>query len=252
MKLVLITAALSLAHLASAQESAKSLFVDPMSGVSFPSSKSASGHRTGNVSAPQTPSSLHNIDLKPVTGLSYWIELQTPSGQLLRVPASRQFKTGERIRIHVESNVDGQLSIMQSEDGGPFAPLFPAKLGMDNHVQHLQDKILPSPTGWFRFDSNPGSIRLLLMVQANGSMIDQTAPNALPAPGNSTVAANNVSERAQQMQAKAEQVQGSKALFVDQGTPEEPVTYAVVDARKSTEVPPGMIAIEMRLTHSNQ
>ena len=44
--------------------------------------------------------------------------------------------------------------------------LFPTRSGADNRVQRLQEKVFPSPNGFFRFDSRPGNIRLLLMIQA--------------------------------------------------------------------------------------
>ncbi len=136
---------------------AKKLFYDPTSGVEV-GGGSASPARTGGggrATATTAPA---------VTGVSYWLELQTPSGQSLRVPSNHLFHNGDRIRLHITSNVDGKLVIMQSQDNSPYELLFPPNESTDNHVTKYRDNVFPR--GFFRFDNNPGQLKILLMVTA--------------------------------------------------------------------------------------
>src|SRR4051794_5289992 len=90
---------LLLPALAQAQAGAKAAFTDRSSDVVVVpvDAKPPSG-------SARTASSAPKLYVPAVTGLMYWIEMRDDRNQLVRVNANRQFKTGERIRLHVTSN----------------------------------------------------------------------------------------------------------------------------------------------------
>ncbi|MDX1982850.1 MAG: DUF4384 domain-containing protein [Bryobacteraceae bacterium] len=251
--------------MAQEQAGAKALFVDPTSGVTIqggapatpPVRATTTRPRAGAAQARSGP-----VKEGTVTGLRYWIELQTEQGQLLRVNSSRVFRSGERIRLHVESNVDGSLVILQSQDNGPFSRLFPTASNPAGRVTKYQDQAFPSKAGWFRFDSKPGDIRLMLMVQADPSGSSapvsvaanqprQSAGQAGPTGDSQPITeARPDRESAEQiearMRAQMASQKGSKALVVEEDGESSTV---VVDTRRASEVPPGAVAVEIRLSH---
>jgi hypothetical protein len=99
-------------------------------------------------------------------GLSYWIELQGAQGRPgTQVANGRVFHSGERIRLHFRSNVEGNIALIQIGSSGTSQFLFPnpgLKL-TDSRLSADQDRILPNDRSWFRFDANPGTERLIVM-----------------------------------------------------------------------------------------
>jgi hypothetical protein len=176
----------------------------------------------------------------------YWIELEAPKGQLLRVAASRAFKTGDRIRIHLISNVNGQLSMLQSQDEGPYVALFPAAGAPTNTVNASEETVLPSKAGWFRFDEKPGKIRLLLMLQGQSPAGPRTGQQMAAAAS----PANNAEIEAQ-IHAQMSKLSGSKALVIeDDSSNPEPASYVVVDRRRDQSVGEA-VATEITLRHES-
>jgi hypothetical protein len=243
-------------YLAQAQAGAKAAFIDRSSDVVVMrvSTQPVSGNQK-KTAAPQ------KLYVPAVTGLMYWIEMRDEKNQLVRVNANRQFKTGERIRLHVTSNVNGALTILQGLNSEPPELLFPPAVGGDNRVEAYKEKIFPSETGFFRFNSKAGNIRLLLMVQATGVPESETpasrptaparpttevtkAPAQRPAPTQVATAA-----RVTDMIAEIKKAQGSKKLEIDD-SPTTAAIYEVVDARKNPSVPPGIIAVEVNLVQT--
>src|SRR4051794_8256270 len=59
-------------------------------------------------------------------GFSYWIELiESPGAAPVRVDARRVFKSGERIRLHVQATSPGVVTLIQIGDSGTSSILFP-------------------------------------------------------------------------------------------------------------------------------
>ncbi|HMC31272.1 MAG TPA: DUF4384 domain-containing protein, partial [Candidatus Angelobacter sp.] len=84
-------------------------------------------------------------------GLKYWVELVQPSSsQILRVSSTRAFHSGERIRLHFESNVDGRISLLQMNLDGSSRLLFPDQRinNADNHIKSSMDMTIPSGNAW--------------------------------------------------------------------------------------------------------
>ena len=266
-RVVLFTVVASCAG-AQSQQGAKALFLDPTSGVAIQSSRPAArpqmAHQAAQPVAGARPEKAANEG--DLTGLMYWFEQLTEQGQILRVSSSRGFKSGDRIRLNVRSNIKGDLTIMQSQNGAPFSLLFPTKESAGNTVQAYQDMAFPSSTGWFRFDQKPGDVRLLVMVRAtspalSGSesrpSLSSSSPASIerrPAPVESARAATNApSPEAvfeSELKRQTERLQGSKALMVEEdSTSNSPASYVVVDRRKDDSVPSGVLALEIILSH---
>jgi hypothetical protein len=149
-------------------QNARALFYDPLSGASLMQAHTTSGKTTAETMKAKP-------DVKPMsqtknTGVRYWIELDDPgrTGKL-RVNADRVFHSGDRIRIHYASNIDGYLYILQKGSSGEESLLFPTTAGTkENLVKADEDLIAPAP-GWFRFDEYPGYERLhIFFMPKNG------------------------------------------------------------------------------------
>lgn len=94
-------------------------------------------------------------------GLSYWIDLQQPNGELVRVPSERKFNTGERIRVSMRPNRPGYLYVFNLGTSGHTSPLYPRN-GETARTEAGQMVLIPN-TNFLRFASPPGE-ELLLVV----------------------------------------------------------------------------------------
>jgi hypothetical protein len=127
--------------------------------------RSRGPHRTGTHS-PAAETQAAPLPDPVRIGLSSWIELDSGSGGPgIRVAQTRIFRSGERIRLHFRSNVDGYISLIQLGTSGSAQLLFPdVEVGLvDNRLGAFVDRVLPSIDHWFRFDETPGAERLLVL-----------------------------------------------------------------------------------------
>ena len=121
-------------------------------------------------------------------GLKYRIQMMaTSGGSAVDVDAQRTFRTGEAIRIVVESNIDGYLYILQRGSSGRETMIFPSPEinGGSNLVK--ANTVLTVPwNGFFKFDSVPGREKWLLVVSRspleNLPKPEADAPSSEPAP----------------------------------------------------------------------
>ncbi len=177
-------------------------------------------------------------------GLMYWIEVRTADDTVRRVSTSRLFHSGDRIRIHVQSSVDGRLSILQRQDDGPYDSLFPNAHTVTDRVVAREDTVLPSRTGWFRFDEKPGRISLLVMLVSTPSSTGGRAGNTASAdshPGQASATANEVT-------AALKSLEENKSLYVeDDPESNSPANYAAV--RWDDPRAKGTVAAKIVLVH---
>ncbi len=219
-----------------AQTGAKALFFEAESGKQTqiqPSADEPGKHSKAHpVATSSTPA---------VTGLKYYIELQGPDHQLSRVTAAHVFHSGDRIRMHVTSNVDGHLVIYQRQDAEPEERLFPSSQLTDptGFVHRGVDTMLPGPHAWFKFDEHPGQIRLTLLLTAQGANRPKTPD------GSTTLLAE-----ADEAHSLAKATDGSKALRIEvDDAPDDKTEYKVVDRRLDSKIPAGVIATEVTVSH---
>jgi hypothetical protein len=105
-------------------------------------------------------------------GLGYTLFMRDEAGGAARVSPSREFKSGESIRLLVESNTDGYLYVFNAEGDATPQLIFPdARLNRgDNRIgAHVPYEI---PSGkekderlrWFVFSDEPASERVYVIV----------------------------------------------------------------------------------------
>jgi hypothetical protein len=79
------------------------------------------------------------------------------------VSAANIFRSGDRLRLFFESNVDGYLYVLQKGSTGRDKLLFPDPQGADNRIKRGMQYAVPSKK-WLAFDNNPGEERLTVVV----------------------------------------------------------------------------------------
>ena len=104
--------------------------------------------------------------LQSNVGLCYSVELNR-GGRVALVDSRYPFKSGDQLRFHVQSNIDGYLYILMKQGSrGDSALLFPAPgTDEDNHVKAGQDTIVPGK-GVLEFDEVPGTESLKFVLSA--------------------------------------------------------------------------------------
>lgn len=171
---------------------AKELFFDPTDGAVVSASqpntftaagstkKTSPGHKKGTAGGstkvthkPEPnngPSDMRRAVMRTAQnsstlGLSYWIELVGRDGKGQQVTDNRIFRSGERIRLHFLSNADGNVALIQLGSSGTSSVLFPDPVkGLDdNRITAGEDRILPTDRAWFKFDSSPGTEKILVV-----------------------------------------------------------------------------------------
>jgi hypothetical protein len=169
---------------------AKDLFYDPSQGttasVRLPPPvppKEEPKHGSGMKKEGPAPMVHRSSSPRPATktsapqnrGLHSWIELQEPDGKWSYVSNQEIFRSGERIRLHFVSNVDGRILLIQLGASGSSSILFPdpGKGLMDNQLKAGVDRMLPTTGHWFRFDANPGTERLIALFASDSAELER-------------------------------------------------------------------------------
>ena len=115
--------------------------------------------------APRKPAVSNVSSAERRVGLKYRVLLRTPECDISDVDSSYTFHSGDKVRLQIESNVDGYLYVMQKGSTGKDRVLFPDPRinGGDNKIAR---GILYSVPGsqWFTFDNNPGIENLTVAV----------------------------------------------------------------------------------------
>lgn len=208
---------------------AKALFLDTQTGrVTMPKVTRATPTAAGG-----------SVQVPAITGLMYYLEMVSPGGELVRVNSSRAFHSGEQFRLHVTSNIDGWLTILQSQDGAKFDKLLPtASLpAVASSIKKGVDTIVPSPGSWFKFDERPGEIRVLMMLTAESA-------------GGPMQVATNQDVTPDSMRAFEQMQRGSKALLIETGdSPKDGYEVRLVNSTQDKKLPPGQIVVDLRLQH---
>ncbi|HEX8636334.1 MAG TPA: DUF4384 domain-containing protein [Pyrinomonadaceae bacterium] len=105
-------------------------------------------------------------------GLGYTFFTLGDNGLAIRTDPARQFRTGEAIRIALESNTDGYLYIFHTENDGEPSMIYPdTRLGGGNNLvrAHVPYEIPSSQeateeTRWFVFKDPPAAERLYIVL----------------------------------------------------------------------------------------
>ena len=163
--------ALSAGVAAAAQTSAgaKALFYDPASGTAIPSSPKSTTATSAQVPVKKAAAPA----AAKFVGLHYWIELDGKGP----VSDSFTFHTGDRIRVHVRSNVDGYLSLWALEPNGEGKLLIPTA-GKDAKVGADTDYVTPD---FIKFAEPVQDERLLVFFSRSQTELPPTSKGAAAA-----------------------------------------------------------------------
>src|SRR5215471_13557514 len=125
--------------------------------------------QNGNTSAANRNSS----NAKPqAIALGYTMFMRDVNGRAVRIDPTREFHTGDRIRISLEPNIDGYLYVFHTEGDGQPEMIFPdARLEAgENWVEAHVPIDVPSTVEtderlkWFQFYGNPATEHLFVVV----------------------------------------------------------------------------------------
>src|SRR5919109_24495 len=116
---VTLTLFLVLQALAAEEKGAKSIFYSGEGPTVMPASSSSTEVKTKNQTKPMVP------QVEKYMGISYWIDLLDRSGEMKRVTTTRTFRSGERIKLNIETNRDGYLYVINIGSTGQSRVLFP-------------------------------------------------------------------------------------------------------------------------------
>jgi hypothetical protein len=224
----------------SSPSGAKALFFDPTSHVLLSQStgapqshKSKPRKRTSQPEPSRTPSQATNN-----VGLRYWIELKEPDGQLKRVARTRGFRTGEKIRLHFESNANGYIAIVNTDSTGVTQVLFPKAdiRNGNNAIDRSRDYVLPSEDAWLQFDRTTGSERLTVFFASSRDVIDRLVSR----PSSDANLSARLVEKVRD---------GSKGLRIEYDDESSPQTQPAVYFVQPAPDPSSYIALQICLNH---
>lgn len=152
---------------------AKTLFYSSSGAVVLPGgdSQTFSTLPSGKVEQKKKPKKEPNVIAesgkygKEYMGIRYWLLLEDQTGRKMSlVRTNRVFKTGERIKLALESNKDGYLTVIHQGSTGQsyiFLP-HPSIAGGSNSIKARNLYYFPPHNAHLTFDENPGEEILLL------------------------------------------------------------------------------------------
>lgn len=99
-------------------------------------------------------------------GLRYSILKRMSDQSWEEVSTDTVFRSGDKIRMQVESNEPAYLYIVMRGSSGAWRVLFPSREinNGDNHIEALEPQIIPSRNGVFSFDQQKGEEKLFLVL----------------------------------------------------------------------------------------
>ena len=169
-------------------------------------------------------------------GISYWIELFDTNGNLTRVSPTKTFTSGDRIKLNIESNLNGYLYVLNIGSSGNSHILFPNAGVSSNLITAGLPYSVPFKT-YMRFDSNPGEELLLIMLSPRP--LGNLAPS-MPAYG-------PLDNQQTNQVIQAAQATGAKDIILEEdATGPAPATYAVAPV---SSLDSKVITMQVKLKH---
>jgi len=109
----------------------------------------------------------HTLAASVPLGLRYAVLKRDASGQYTEVDPDTNFRSGDRIRLHVDANTSGYLYVVMQGSSGTWKLLFPSAevAGGSNLVRKGESRQIPSgDRGQFVFDEQAGSEKLFIVL----------------------------------------------------------------------------------------
>jgi len=141
------------------------------SSASAKNSNTARNTDTANINKSATNKNSVSAPAQPIA-LGYTMFMRDVNGRAVRIDPTREFHSGDRIRISLEPNVDGYLYVFHTEGDGQPEMIFPdARLeGGENWVEAHVPIDVPSTVEtderlrWFQFYGDPATEHLFVVV----------------------------------------------------------------------------------------
>jgi Domain of unknown function (DUF4384) len=122
-------------------------------------------------SLPARTSVARPVQVAPVAnvplGLRYSVLKREAAGKFVEVDPDATFRSGDRIRLHVDTNAPGYLYVVMQGSSGNWRLLFPSSdvEGGSNRIEKGAAQQIPSgDTGQFVFDQQSGTEKLFLVL----------------------------------------------------------------------------------------
>ena len=145
----------------------------PTSRTTTSSRTTVSGTATSRTTTTSTTTAAAaTVSTSAPIGLGYTLYMRDSNGDAMRVDPDREFHTGDRVRVSLETNTDGFLYIFNTTDGGDPVMIYP-DAQLDEGGSYVEAHVpyeIPSSTAseerlrWFTFDAKPGTERLYIVV----------------------------------------------------------------------------------------
>jgi hypothetical protein len=122
---------------------------------------------TKTVAKSATKSETHTLSASVPLGLRYAVLKRDENGQYNEVDPDTSFRSGDRIRLKVDSNTSGYLYVVMRGSSGTWKLLFPSAevAGGSNHVSKGESRQIPSgERGQFVFDEQAGNEKLFIVL----------------------------------------------------------------------------------------
>lgn len=201
------------------------------------------------------------VSAQKFVGLKYWVELVKPDGQTEEKVVSYDFKSGDSIRIQIQSNTNGYIYAVNEGTSGRTNVLFPSRNNPSAYVKAGAVMTVPA-RGYFTFDDNPGAEKIRLVLSSTPITNNEPAQpsNAQPRPlqvaalSCSTGGSKDLFEEPDAVMGciDSKAKSGAKDLFAEEDSAPatvKPASYAVVNQNKFSKEG-ALVAIEFTLKHS--
>lgn len=109
----------------------------------------------------------HTLSASVPLGLRYAVLRRDANGQYNEVDPDTNFRSGDRIRLHVDANTSGYLYVVMQGSSGTWKLLFPSAeiAGGSNLVRKGESRQIPSgDRGQFVFDEQAGNEKLFIVL----------------------------------------------------------------------------------------
>jgi hypothetical protein len=109
----------------------------------------------------------HSVEASVPLGLRYAVLKRDASGKFQETNPDTTFRSGDRIRIQVDSNTSGYLYVVMQGSSGNWSVLFPSpEVSSGSNLVHKGQslQIPPGDRGQFVFDEQAGAEKLFLVL----------------------------------------------------------------------------------------
>ena len=146
---------------------ARELFYTPPPDAAKPAETKAAPKKAPAKQVANKSGDTHTLSASVPLGLRYAVLKRDANGQYNEVDPDTNFRSGDRIRLHVDANTSGYLYVVMQGSSGTWKLLFPSAevAGGSNLVRKGESRQIPSgDRGQFVFDEQAGNEKLFIVL----------------------------------------------------------------------------------------